>query len=263
MARPFYLIGHNTNSIDEIREGLAAGLNAFEIDVNRDADDQLYVAHDFVAAPLLEVLGAMPPKLDVFLSELRQLAVSPEGAGIALVIIDSKITSAALGAEIARSVRAHLTDNAQLLPVIYSVPKVGDAETFFQQIHASLMSKEGLMIDEEDDAALVSKVFHALGVRHACYANGITTIAGIGLPSPNLAAEMEAAVALRAAGELRFTYPWVLTRPDTMAEFMRLGVSGVMVDTPRATELANVMRSPELAEQVRVATRADDPFTAE
>jgi len=260
MTRPFYLIGHNTNSIAEIREGLAGGLNAFEIDVNRDFDNELYVAHDFVDEPPPRAAHVKPPTLDTFLKALRALAVSPAGAGIALVIIDSKVRSAALGAEIVRSVRAHLTDNAALLPVIYSVAKLTDAETFFQHIHAALPSKEGLMIDEEPNPASVSHFFEGRAVRRACYGNGATTIAGIGLPTPNLVAQMDTAVAIRAVSRLRFVYPWVLREPTTMAEFIRIGVNGLMVDTPRAGELARVLRGPEFAGHVRAATRADDPF---
>jgi len=263
MARPFYLVGHNTNSIDEIRAGLAAGLNAFEIDVNRDAHDELYVAHDFVADPAPRAPSVRPPKLAAFLSALRQLALSPAGTGIALVIIDSKVRSAALGAEIARSVRANLSDNAALLPVIYSVAKVTEAETFFEQIHPGLLSKEGLMIDEESDPARVSHFFQGLGIRRGCYGNGATTIAGIGLPTPNLAVQMDAGVGIRSVGNLRFVYPWVLREQDTIAEFIRIGVNGVMVDTGRAGALLEVLRRPEFAAHVRVAARADDPFAAD
>jgi hypothetical protein len=260
MVRPFYLIGHNTNSIEEIREGLALGLNAFEIDVNRDSEDQLYVAHDFVDEPWLSAPSQSPPRLEVFLQELRNLAVSAEGAPIALVILDSKVQSAALGAEIVRSVRANLTDGASLLPVIYSVPKLADAQTFFQDVHAGLQVKEGLMVDEESEAAHVSDFFQSLGVGRGCYGNGVTTIAGIGLPTPNLATQMDAGVAIRALGNLKFVYPWVLRETSTIAEFVRIGVSGVLVDTDRADELLAVLQSPELAKHARVATRADDPF---
>ncbi|HET7544613.1 MAG TPA: PLAT/LH2 domain-containing protein [Polyangiaceae bacterium] len=260
MARPFYLVGHNTNSIQEIRDGLASGLNAFEIDVNRDANDQLFVAHDFVEQPSIRAPNIRPPQLDVFLSELRQLALSREGAGMALLIIDSKVRAPALGAKIARSVRANLTDNSRLLPVIYSVAKVADAQTFFGPIHDTLASNEGLMIDEEPDPAQASHFFQGLGVRRGCWGNGVTTIAGIGLPTPNLPVQMDAGVAIRAVGNLRFVYPWVLREPSTIAEFVRIGVNGVMVDTGQAAGLVGVLRRPEFAAHVRSATRADDPF---
>jgi hypothetical protein len=260
MSRPFYLLGHNTNSLGEIREGLRSGLNAFEIDVHRDAAARLYVSHDFVEEPPPRAPNVKPPKLVPFLRELRALAVSPEGAGIALVVIDSKVTSAAHAVEIAGAVREHLSDDGALLPVIYSVPSCEIAKTYFSQIHASLRATEALMIDEEASAADVSRFFGRLGVRRGCYGNGITTLAGVGLPSPKLVAQLDSAVAFRAVGNLRFLYPWVLVEPATMREFLRIGVSGVMVDTPNAGRLVEVLAGREFRERYRAATREDDPF---
>jgi hypothetical protein len=259
MARPFFLIGHNTNSIEEIREGLRTGLNAFEIDVNCDAEGALYVSHDFVLSPPSRP-DANPPELVAFLRELHALALSPAGAGIALIVLDSKVTSAAHGLEVAHAVRTVLCRDGVRLPVIYSVPTCEIGSTYFSEFKASLRDDEALMIDEEANAADASRFFERIGVRHGCYGNGITTLAGIGLPSPRLAAQMDSAVAFRALGNLRLVYPWVLVEPATMREFLRIGVSGVMVDTPNAGRLVEVLAEPEFEPLYRKATRADDPF---
>jgi hypothetical protein len=97
-------------------------------------------------------------------------------------------------------------------------------------------------------------------VRRGCYANGATTIAGVGLPTPAQAAQMDAGVATRAVGNLRFVYPWVIRVRSTMREFVRIGCDGVMVDTSEGDDLAAVLREPEFLGQVHAATRADDPF---
>jgi hypothetical protein len=106
----------------------------------------------------------------------------------------------------------------------------------------------------------VAEFFERHHVARAGYGDGLTTVAGLGLPTPALISEMDAAVALRAMGQLHFVYPWVLVDGDTIREFLRLGVSGIMVDTQRAGTLASVVAEPELATGLHPARRDDDPF---
>jgi hypothetical protein len=257
--RPFYLIGHNTNTIEEVRTGLARGLNAFEIDINVDERGRLFISHDRVSAD--SPFGvALPPCVEPFLVELGQLASSPEGAPMALVIFDCKVESPEFAAELVQATRMHLGERASGLPMIYSVPSVAAATKFFEPIRVGLLPNEALMIDEEDDAQAVAAFFAEREVARAAYGNGITTLVGLGLPSPHLVSQMDDAVALMALGRLRFVYPWVLVAARTMEEFMRTGVSGIMVDLDDAPTLVDALRAPEFTDKLRVATRADDPF---
>lgn len=259
MPRPFYLVGHNTNSIKEIEDGLAAGLNAFEIDIHRDRNSRLFVSHNLVHPQSSRSAFPPPPRLVPFLQALHALATSAKGQRIALIIFDCKINSAEHGARVVAATRKELNKAGLKLPVIYSVPTLGDARTFFQKVAGDLQEHEGLMIDQESNPSDVATFFRNLAVDRAGYGNGATALFGVGLPTPNLAAQMDAGVALRALGQLRFVYPWVLVARDTMREFIRIGVNGVMVDTSNADRLVEVLTS-DFADRVRVATRADDPF---
>ncbi|HEY3496691.1 MAG TPA: hypothetical protein VGK73_18455 [Polyangiaceae bacterium] len=254
--RPIYLVGHNTNSIAEIEDGLARGLNAFEIDINKDEHDELFVSHGPVNGATALVTGPCP-RLVPFLLELKRLVSSPAGSKIALVIFDCKISDPALAVELVDAVRTCLTGAGSSLPVIYSVPALSDARTFFEPIQSGLQPREALMIDEEGDPRAVATFFAERGVVRAAYGNGITTVLGVGLPSPRLVAQMEEAVALAALG---FVYAWVLVAAGTMRRFLRAGVSGVMVDTSDAETLVRVLEEPEFSSQLRRATRDDDPL---
>jgi PLAT/LH2 domain len=260
MARPFYLIGHNTNSIEEITEGLDKGLNAFEIDVNKDENNQLFVHHDPVMSQLLTSQGIpLPPRLVPFLQQLRQVA-DTAGPRMALVIFDCKIDNPGLAVELMNAVRTHLTNQGTQLWVIYSVPFIDHARTFFPLIQGKLTDHEGLMIDEEDNPAAVARFFLDTNVSRGCYGDGITTLAGIGLPSPNLVTHMDVAVAFSALANLKFVYPWVLVTAAKMAECIRIGSNGAMVDTGNTATLLAVLASAEFAETVRRATADDNPF---
>lgn len=255
MTRAVYLIGHNTNTIEEIERGLASGLNAFEIDLNIDPNREIFVSHDPVASP--DPGFECPPRLVAFLQRLRQIADRDER--MSLVIFDFKFSAPDLGELVLRATREHLTAGNGL-HVIYSIAKIESARTLFEPFIATLAPSEGLMIDEEADPEQVSDFFRSRNVERLCYGDGVTTLAGVGLPTPALIAEMDVAVALRTMGHLRFVYPWVLVTADTIREFLRTGVSGVMVDTDNAAALASVVAEPEFADRLHAARRGDDPF---
>src|SRR5260221_5798789 len=194
MKRPFYMIGHNTNSISEISDGLQHGLNAFEIDIQKDENDHLYVNHDPVSPTFLIQRGAqVPPQLVPFLIELRKL-FDEKGDDAALVIFDCKIDDPNLAARLLEDVRTYLTDDGTRFPVVFSVPFVEIAERFFPQIRGRLTPSEGLMVDQVSDPDKVARHFLNPYVPNACYGDGITTVLGIGLPfGPELAMLMDVA----------------------------------------------------------------------
>jgi hypothetical protein len=259
-TRPFYLIGHNTNSMEMIRHGLRNGLNAFELDIHKDQHDELYVAHDPVNTAQSGRRYEPPPTIVPFFRELRALLDAPEGQSIALLIFDIKFVRADLAERLVREVRAHLTDQGTTLPVIFSTAFLEDAKSLFKGLHATLTEKEGLMIDQEANASKVAEYFAGHAFPRGCYGDGLTTLPpfGIGLPTPNLPSEFDLAVALKALGQLTFLYPWVLVQEGTMREFIRIGVDGILVDVGgSASTLADVVAD---STSVRRAVRGDDPF---
>jgi hypothetical protein len=245
--------------MDEVRSAVARGLNAIEIDINSDEDGELYVSH-YGVTPLRRALPVeLPPRLVPFLNELKAFVDSPQGAGLALVILDCKIGEPQLAAELHSKVRAHLTEGGTALHVIVSISSL-ELAPFFAPLQARLSEHEALMIDEEDDPHEVAEFFARAGVARAAYGNGVTTVAGVSLASASLITCMDRAVALRSLGRLGFVYPWVLVGREMIEECLRIGVSGVMVDADNAEELTGVLDEPPFASELRRAERGDDPL---
>src|SRR5206468_10435427 len=84
IRRPFYIIGHNPNTLEEAGEYLQLGANALEPDIIIK-DNQFYVSHSH---PLFykDVLT-----LDAYLEGLKKL-ISEHDYNLALVIFDMKDT---------------------------------------------------------------------------------------------------------------------------------------------------------------------------
>src|SRR5262245_35791619 len=93
--RRFYVVGHNTNSIAEVKTGLARGMNAFEIDISHGSDGGLWVSHEAVNVGMLPSLAAKgfetPLELDPFL-DLFAAIVERSGDDVALLMVDCKVS---------------------------------------------------------------------------------------------------------------------------------------------------------------------------
>src|SRR6476659_9212975 len=82
VPRPFYIVGHNPNTIPDVIAALDAGANAIEPDVNVYADNEgeLCISHSEGER------GA--PSLVQFLSSLHDVAI--QRPALALVVFDCK-----------------------------------------------------------------------------------------------------------------------------------------------------------------------------
>jgi glycerophosphoryl diester phosphodiesterase len=112
VPRPFYIVGHNPNTIADVHAALDAGANAIEPDVNvyDDHEDQLCISH--------EEGDADAPSLSQFLMDLHDVAVNrPE---LALVVFDCKpkVATAQRGATLLHAIRTILTFDTNLNVII-------------------------------------------------------------------------------------------------------------------------------------------------
>ncbi len=255
-TNPFYIVGHNPNSIEEVIAALDAGANAIEPDVNVYADrpDEFCVGE----APLLdpgEGSSSDAPPLDEFLTALHEIAVQrPE---LALVVFDCKpeVATPDRGAALMDAIRTRLTYDTNL-NVIVSVARCSEA-VIFRSIGAGLGVREGGMIDEENDPAAVTTALGCAGVVHSAFGNGISFLNSV--LGPHVRPSMERACALRAAtSQPRFIYVWTVNDEDLMREYVRIGVDGIITGCPAA--LRKILSEPQFQTLARLATRDDNPF---
>ncbi len=130
----------------------------------------------------------------------------------------------------------------------------------FADIKNILGPREGLMVDEENDAPAVSKYFTDTGVITPSYGNGIslplTMIFG-----PNIRPSIERACALRAeTGFPKFICVWTVNTEQLKREYMRIGVDGIISDD--LDELQKISTETEFHSLIRLATSDDNPFGA-
>jgi hypothetical protein len=244
IRRPFYLIGHNTNTIADVRTALKAGCNAIECDIQCRDNGDLVINHgspgDNEGVPLVPYLK----DVHALLGEFPQLA---------MVMFDSKIDGAGNGRKLLDMIREHLT-NGVTLPVIISVAKK-DMSSFFTNIHADLRVTEGIMIDEEKDPSDIELFFQNMGVANNCYGNGIF-VAGV---RHSVRSSIEQGAARKAmTGKLKFVYAWTIANQGSMREMINAGADGLIINDVQA--LVEVINEPAFASEIRVAQRSDNPY---
>jgi len=249
--RPFYAVGHNTNSIEEVINCLAAGGNAIEPDVNvyTNNPDELCISH-------LEGSDNAPPLRD-FLKSLHRVAKQNEQ--LALVIFDCKkgATTPAFGIKLLEGIRELLTFDVDLNFII-SVSNIEEA-WMFEGISSTLGARGGLVIDEMDDPVAVYNYFQKAGVINQCYGNGMS-LPGITILDPEILPSIERACALRAVQDIpKFIYAWTVNDEALQREFIRIGVDGIFTD--EMPSLIKRVHEPEFHSVIRMANRSDNPFT--
>jgi len=269
--RPFYIIGHGSNSIPLAREYLASGANALEADVNvyRSRPNQLCVDH----GPMLTGGRGSDnaPSLVEYLTELHSLA--NENPDFALVYFDCKPPAATAehGAALIETIRTNLIGEGRhriKLDVIISVASFREA-TIFSRIVTNLRSGEAVMIDQEDDPSKVSQFFTSIGARNQCYCNGIS-VAKAWLFAPHVRSSIEEACLLRTRDQkIKFVGVWTVNDPDLMREYITMGVDGVITDIAPPvynsgqglTALTALVNSEGSRLGIRKASRTDQPFS--
>ncbi|HET6369805.1 MAG TPA: PLAT/LH2 domain-containing protein, partial [Nitrospiria bacterium] len=247
--RPFYVVGHNPNTIQEVIAALDAGANAVEPDVNVYSHNprQLCISHGEG--------DNNAPTLTQFLNDLHAIAL--QRPQLSLVVFDCKpkVATPQHGETLLQEIRNRLTFDIQL-NVIISVSQLSEA-AIFTNIKTGLQPREGLMVDEENDPVAVSNFFTSVGVTHQGFGNGISVLNNI--LGPNVRPSMERACHFRAStNRIRFIYVWTVEQEDLLEEYIRIGVDGIITDhIPR---LRQVVGEGEFRSLVRLADRAYNPF---
>jgi hypothetical protein len=267
--RPFYIIGHDPDRIQDVKSYLSEGANAIEPDVNvyKSRPNELCIDH----GPEISV-GPSPddsPSLVQYLTDLR--GVAEKYPQLALVYFDCKqlVATAQHGVTLINAIRTHLVGSGKDrldLNVIISVATLAE-KGIFEEIKSGLRAREGLMIDFENDPVAVSAT---LGASNQCFSNGISVENSAAcLFAPHIRPSIARACELRAkAGKIRFVATWTVNDVGLMTQFIRIGVDGIIVDRSPPfynrgiglSGLVDLVRRQGARLGIRNATRQDNPF---
>ncbi len=271
--RPFYVVAHNTNTLEEAELALKHGANALEPDLlvlpsgSHLAEEPftpnpsgIVVYHDhYLTTP------RVPLTLDQYLDGMHQLAITYPN--LALIVFDIKSSTALAenGPKILDSVRNHLNFDGINVNVILSVAERSDG-AIFDNILDQLGPREGVMIDEENDATVTNQFFFNRGYfGNIGYGDGSV---GPGLHLPR-AIDLAAFNRATTGFPKVVTYVYVLNSQKSEHSFINRGVDGIIPDAffldPRSRNfdpsfIDDLLVVVSQHAEIRLATREDNPF---
>jgi glycerophosphoryl diester phosphodiesterase len=256
--RPFYVFAHNPNTIADVERALRQGANALEPDIISASFPPLMCGPDLVDHLVdcdsdipFNSCGCNSTHFVDWLKGVHELAVrNPQ---LALVVFDvkSSAANAIVGSAILKAIRAHLNTGGVKLNFIISVATKDDLAVF-ADILPLLREREGVMVDDEDDAGAVANYFLSRGYDgNIGYGDGTS---GIG---PHLGAAIDGAAWLRATTGFprSVTYVYTIDDADSMRTFIDAGVDGIITN-----EIPRLMGIVQGRSDIRLATREDNPF---
>ena len=259
--RPFYVIAHNPNTVDEAAAFLAAGANALEPDVCwvPERPETWYVAHDHT--PLSNPFDAAH-SLRTYLAGLRALA-APGTAGERLALIAFDYKDAERGGDINELLRVVFDEFAgrpEGAGVAILVTVSARSHAAFLGAFAQDRPATGVGIDEDDAPALAMQALRDAGQRRVAYANGVMKYSPKQVYSSLAAAKALQAQAADALPKL--VYTWVLERDETLRTHLELGLDGAIVDVGTVPRLLAILGEERYRAMYVPAERGHDPWTA-
>lgn len=287
-ARPFYVVAHNPNTLEDAKTAVKHGANALEPDLMVLSPgavagipcfpsticffpdpDGIVMYHDDVL-----VTTRVPETLEVYLDGLHQLA--KDNPDLALILFDVKPSVAKLpdgpanGKKILDEIRSRLNTDGVDLNIIINVGSRDDIH-LFDNILSDLGEREGVQVDGENRADLIVGALKQAAHGNIGYGDG--TIA----QGPELPRAIDLASYLKASWGVPRVISDVFTIQfeSSMNFFIDAGADGIIPDVsdplgPEFTDpdyidklKALVGPPPGLHPEIRMATREDNPFKPE
>jgi len=174
LARPFFIIGHEADTLPVATDYIVSGANGIECNVDTLAGHpgSLYIGH----GPWLGTgpVGTNSVPLVDFLKGLHALARA--NSNFSLVYFDCKSLAATpeLGRLLLDDIRAHLVgtgDDRVEINAIISVGTLRD-RAMFAKIADDLGPHEAIMVDGVSRPARIADALESTGASHRCFSDG-------------------------------------------------------------------------------------------
>jgi hypothetical protein len=249
--RPFYIIGHNPNTIEEAKGFLDNGANGLEPDIVY-AEGRFYVCHN--PMPSYENI----PTVEMYLTELKELLLAKQ-YNLALMIWDMKETDFdpnELIALVKENFSGGPCDGVTML-LTHS-----DDHAFVNRYRGDYVNV-GVGVDESDVApAELEQIFKGGGQKNLSYADGIITF----LDKPGIFKNITAAQQCRnqhKPGSFSLIYTWVLSQEASMRRYLDTYIDGIMVDVASVSKLKDLVSTTPYSDAYQLAQNGYNPFRAE
>ncbi len=246
--RPFYIIGHNPNTITEAKEFLQAGANALEPDIIYSGGRFLVSHSHHTDEDTLTI--------ELYLQQLKAL-LENENYKLALLIFDIKDTDFDINDFISivkENFQGPVCEGVAIL-----MTHADDHE--FVARYRGQYPNVGIGVDESNvPPTELDRFFKNSGQKNFAYADGITTI----LNKLGVYDNVREAQQCRdkSGGGFALVYTWVLSLKGSMRKYLDTYIDGIFVDLSSVKELLELIGEAPYNEVFELAANGYNPFGA-
>ncbi|XP_037278113.2 dermonecrotic toxin LspaSicTox-alphaIA1i [Rhipicephalus microplus] len=274
--RPFYVIGHMVNSLDEVDDFIEMGANALEVDI--EFANNGTVLGTFHGAPCDCFRGCFKREtIADYLEYIRDgtsFADSRYKGKVILLIMDlktSKLRSSAkkkAGLTLAAKLWKHLWEGVQpqyMVNVLLSIGYVKDKNVlkgvlkyFKKEQTRHILDKIGFDVGMNDPLEKIGRMYKQLGINgHRWQGDGLSNCVRFLVP----VARLRQAVKARdnRKGYMDKVYHWTVDLPHFIRKSVEHGVDGIITNRP--DNVLQVLNSTPYSELLKVADFNDSPWT--
>jgi hypothetical protein len=247
--RPFYIIGHNPNTIEEAKAFLDKGANGLEPDIVY-AEGKFYVSHQ----EQLSYEGTLT--VETYMQGLNHL-LDAHSYNLAIMVWDIKTTNFdpnAFMALVRENLSAGMADRITMLMTH------ADDHQFINR-YTGQYPNVGIGVDESNLSPLeLQQFWQSAGQQNFSYADGITTF----VDKPGIFKNITGAQACRnlhEPGSFGLVYTWALSREPSLRKYLNTYIDGIIVDLWAAEKLGSLLMEETYRPAYQIAENGYNPFT--
>uniref|UniRef100_A0A224YNW1 Sphingomyelinase n=1 Tax=Rhipicephalus zambeziensis TaxID=60191 RepID=A0A224YNW1_9ACAR len=273
--RPFYIIGHMVNSVEEVDQFLRQGSNALEVDIEFAENGTVLGTYHGMPCDCFRGCFKRTP-FAKFLDHLRNVTSMRDSrfrGQMSLLFLDLKTTKLSksakpvAGVTVAYNLVKHLWKGVHpryRMNVLLSIGYVKDRDVTRGAIaylkkkgHGALLQNIGFDVGMNDPLDSIARMYKKLHINgHRWQGDGLSNCLRFLMPVDRL----KAAVKLRDSerGYIDKVYHWTIDLPFYIEKSVRLGVDGIITNQPH--NVLGVVTSIFFQKRLKVASMKDSPW---
>lgn len=243
MAKNFYIIGHNPNTIEEVQQYLSNGANSIEPDIcyHKDLPEKFYVHEDIEQIPdfIEDIFRSEYISLKDYLIELKNLLKKNPEHDLKLIAFDLKPAYDYDINELYKLIRDNFSDEFPDVKILTTVSTAKAVDFLAGQ--KSQRANEAVGVDEDAEPEEVNNYFKERGMNHN-FGSGSSFFSPV---REKYVEHIKTALYLRENGGFKFVHAWCVNDDDDMRVYLNLElpIDGILTDEP--AKLKQLIESPE------------------
>ena len=262
LQRNFYLIGHNPNTIEAVKECMSRGMNAIEPDVSfhKDMPEKFYVHEDIAQIPnfIEHLFWGKFPSLKEYLTGLKNLLKENPSFDLKMILFDLKKDYEYDINDLYKIIRENFSNEYPHIKILTSM-NVPDEISFLGNLKDQRQN-EFLGMDENTEPEYVHEFFKDKNLKYffaagtSLFSTTVGKFTGRIERALNIRddANTESEYGSKNKSGFSFVYPWCVNHESSMREYLDMpgGIDAMLTDEPE--RLIALLNSEEYKNRFRI-----------